>query len=102
MAAALYQPESFISKPIVGRMVAVENLVVEDLIEEVAPDMQFADSMAFHNIYTVLQAALNSVATACHDMATLPAVIASERRRVVFAGQDCLSAFDLFVSRIGE
>jgi hypothetical protein len=82
----------------------VSQSLVEDLIIEVAPRMELAESRAFKRIHSVLQASVDSVAAAYRDVSNLPSVIAAERRKVAAAGQICLSAFELFVknSDIGD
>lgn len=86
MAAAILSTHSLVSQSL-----------VEDLIIEVAPRMEFAKSESFKHIYAVLQASVDCVAAAYRDMASLPSVIAAERRRVAGAGKVCSSAFELFV-----
>lgn len=82
----------------------VSQSLVEDLIIEVAPRMEFAESRTFKRIRSVLHKSVDSVAAAYQDVANLPAVIATERRRVAASGQICLTAFELFVknSDIGD
>jgi hypothetical protein len=82
----------------------VSQSIIEDLIIEVAPRMEFAEQRSFKRVYSVLQASVDSVAAAYHDVASLPAVIAAERQRVAAAGPICLNAFELFVenSDIGD
>ena len=82
----------------------VSQSLVEDLIIEVAPRMELAESRAFTRIRSVLQASVDSVAAAYRDVANLPTVIATERQKVAAAGKICLSAFELFVknSDIGD
>lgn len=78
----------------------VSRSLVEDLITEVAPRMEFAKSKSFKHIYVVLQASVDCVAAAYRDVASLPAVIAAERLRVAAAGKVCLTAFELFLSNL--
>lgn len=78
----------------------VSQSLVEDLIIEVAPRMEFTESKSFKRIYAVLQASIDCVARAYRDVASLPAVIATERRRVSAAGQVALSAFELFLNNL--
>jgi hypothetical protein len=89
MAAAILSTHSLVSQSL-----------VEDLIIEVAPSMELAKAKSFNRIYTVLQASVDCVAAAYRDLASLPAVIAAERRRVAAAGNVCLSAFELFLTNL--
>ncbi len=89
MATAILSTQSLVSKPI-----------VEDLIIEVAPRMELAESRAFKRIYAALQASVDSVASAYRDAGRLPTVIAEERRRLAAAGPVCVSAFELFVRNL--
>lgn len=78
----------------------VSQSLVEDLIIEVAPRMEFDKSKSFQQIYAILQASVDCVAAACRDVASLPAVIAAERRQVAAAGNVCQSAFELFLTNL--
>lgn len=93
MAAAILSTRSLVSQSL-----------VEDLITEVAPRMEFTEQRAFKRVYSVLQASVDSVAAAYRDVTSLPAVIAAERQRVAAAGPICVNAFELFVenSDIGD
>lgn len=89
MATAILSTQSIVSKPI-----------LEDLIAEVAPELEHAESGAFARIYTALQASADSVAAACRDIGRLPTVIAEERQRVAAVGIACALAFDRFIQNM--
>lgn len=82
----------------------VSQSIIEGLIVEVAPRMEFTEQRSFKRVYSVLQASVDSVAAAYRDVGRLPAVIAAERQRVAAAGPICMNAFELFVenSDIGD
>lgn len=89
MAAAILSTQSLVSRPI-----------IEDLIVEVSPRMERADSRSFRRIYSVVQASVDAVAAACRDVTRVPTVIAEERRRVMAGGPVCVGAFELFVKNL--
>jgi hypothetical protein len=89
MATVILPTRSIVSKPI-----------IEDLIAEVAPDLEHSEYGAFRRICTALQASADSVAAACRDIGRLPAVIAEERQRVAAFGTACVLAFDQFIENM--
>jgi hypothetical protein len=89
MATAILSTRMLVSKPL-----------VEDLIVEAAPRLEWANSHSFQRIYPALQASVDRVAAACRDMDGLPHVVAEERQRMAKTGPICAKAFELFIKNL--